>query len=80
MQYLKIDISLICNIEKDPVKQELVKALLQIGSNINVNTIAEGIETKEELKKLMELGVTYGQGFLFAKPAPPFTKINPIEV
>ncbi|MDD5067823.1 MAG: EAL domain-containing protein [bacterium] len=78
MQYIKIDITLIQNIDKDSVKQELVRALVQIASNINVMSIAEGIESKAELKTLMELGVSYGQGFLFARPAPPFSKINNI--
>lgn len=80
MQYIKIDISLIQGIDKDPVKQELVRALVQIAFNIDVMSIAEGIETKGELKTLMELGVTYGQGFLFARPSPPFSRINNIVV
>jgi EAL domain-containing protein (putative c-di-GMP-specific phosphodiesterase class I) len=37
--------------------------------------IAEGIETEEELNTLKEIGINFGQGFLFGKPAPPFPDI-----
>ncbi|MBN1898218.1 MAG: EAL domain-containing protein [Spirochaetes bacterium] len=80
MQYIKIDISLIRNIDKDPLKQELVRALTQLGNSINARVIAEGIETKSELKTLLKLGIVIGQGFIFAKPAPPFSKVTTIVV
>jgi EAL domain-containing protein (putative c-di-GMP-specific phosphodiesterase class I) len=39
---------------------------------MSVNLVAEGIETREELVALREIGVRYGQGFLLALPAEPF--------
>ncbi|MFH0926601.1 MAG: EAL domain-containing protein [bacterium] len=74
--YIKIDISMIHQIERNKLKQELVKAINQISSNMGSKVIAEGIETKEEMDVLLHLGVIYGQGFLFAKPAPPFPIVN----
>jgi EAL domain-containing protein (putative c-di-GMP-specific phosphodiesterase class I) len=68
------------NINHDPLKKEIVKAMVQIGKNINADVIAEGIETEDELKVLLDLGLIYGQGFLFARPAPPFTNADFIEV
>ena len=41
-------------------------------SEMNIAAIAEGIETEEELKCILKLGVRYGQGFLFAKPESGF--------
>lgn len=75
LQYIKIDISLIRHVNKNILKQRLVKALTQLGVSMKADIIAEGIETKEEMNTLIELGVIYGQGFLFAKPSPPFTDI-----
>lgn len=67
-QYVKIDISLISGIEQDTVKSSLVEGFVKFCRNENIYLIAEGIETEEELKKLIELGVDYGQGYFLGKP------------
>ncbi|MBW1742647.1 MAG: EAL domain-containing protein [Deltaproteobacteria bacterium] len=79
INYVKLDISLIRNVDKDPLRQEIVKAMIQIGNSIGAHVIAEGIETPAELKALLNLGLIYGQGFLFGKPAPPFSGAKFIE-
>jgi diguanylate cyclase (GGDEF)-like protein len=66
--YLKLDMKLIRNIDKDNLKYGLVKALLEFSRITNIGIIAEGIETKEELKTLVNLGVSYGQGYYIQKP------------
>jgi len=66
--FMKIDISFVKDIDTKYIKQEIVKAMVMLASGINSIIIAEGIETREELNKLKELGVTYGQGYLFAMP------------
>lgn len=71
-EWLKIDISLIRGIDTDTIRAQLVSSLVSFADNIGVSLIAEGIETKAELAKLRELGVRYGQGFLFTRPVPPF--------
>lgn len=75
-QYVKLDISLVRGIEKNPLKQELIKAIQSLSKQMNSLVIAEGIETKEELATLMQIGIKVGQGFLFAKPGPAFPEIN----
>jgi EAL domain-containing protein (putative c-di-GMP-specific phosphodiesterase class I)/GGDEF domain-containing protein len=70
--FLKIDISLIKNIHRSLIKQDLVQSLLHIASRARTRVIAEGIETVEECRTLGACGVRYGQGFYFAPPAPPF--------
>jgi EAL domain-containing protein (putative c-di-GMP-specific phosphodiesterase class I) len=75
-EYIKIDISMIHQIDKNPVKKELVKAINQVGKNINATVIAEGIETKEEYKTLLDMGLVYGQGFLFARPGSAFPEVS----
>jgi len=66
--YMKIDLSFVKGIDQSYIKQEIVKAMLQLAKNIDSIIIAEGIETHEEMAKLREIGVEYGQGFLFARP------------
>jgi EAL domain-containing protein (putative c-di-GMP-specific phosphodiesterase class I) len=74
--FIKIDISIVRNIDKNKVKQELAKALIAISKELNSSVIAEGIETEEELYNLRGIGVDIGQGFLFAKPGPAFPDIK----
>jgi EAL domain-containing protein (putative c-di-GMP-specific phosphodiesterase class I) len=75
--FIKIDLSLIKNIHRSLIKQELVHSLLQVGARIGARVIAEGIETEDEYRTLRRCGVRYGQGFWFARPAPPFPGLTP---
>lgn len=70
--YLKLDISLVRDIQDKPVKQDLLKAILSLAKSIKSQVIAEGIEKPEELETLKGLGVELGQGFLIAEPSPDF--------
>jgi EAL domain-containing protein (putative c-di-GMP-specific phosphodiesterase class I) len=71
-EFIKIDLLLIRNIGQSILKRELVKALKSIAAGIGADLIAEGVEAKRELKALRKLGITYGQGYLFAHPGSPF--------
>lgn len=71
-EWLKIDLSLIRDVDTDEIRSQLVGSLASFAAKIGVGLIAEGIETRGELAKLRELGVRYGQGFLFTRPVDPF--------
>ncbi|EOD01180.1 EAL domain/GGDEF domain protein [Caldisalinibacter kiritimatiensis] len=73
--YLKIDMELIRDIDKDSFKQAIIKAFVDTAMSTNIKLIAEGIETKEELKTLINLGVYGGQGYLLKKPSENITDI-----
>lgn len=75
--YIKIDISMIRDINENTLKQEMIKALVNISKDIKAVIIGEGIETEQEYNTLKQLGVTHGQGYLFARPAFPFPPLNP---
>ena len=66
--FIKIDMNLIRDIDKDGTKQSLVKSMSQFASLSNTFLIAEGIETEGELLKLIEIGIDYGQGFFIKRP------------
>ena len=74
--FIKLDMNLVRGIDKDTTKQSLVKSFTEFASMTNTYLIAEGIETKDELLKLIEFGVHYGQGFFLQKPNP---NIIPLE-
>ncbi len=66
--YLKLDMNLIRGIDKDTVKQALVKSMQEYSRITGTYLIAEGIETAAELETLILFGVHYGQGFLIGRP------------
>jgi diguanylate cyclase (GGDEF)-like protein/PAS domain S-box-containing protein len=65
---LKIDCSFIKGIESDQSKLELVKTIISLANNLNLEVIAEGIETNQQRDHLLELNCEYGQGYLFSQP------------
>jgi EAL domain-containing protein (putative c-di-GMP-specific phosphodiesterase class I)/GGDEF domain-containing protein len=66
--YIKLDMKLIRGINSDNLKLALVKGMVELSKESQINLIAEGIETYEELETLIGLGVQYGQGFFIQKP------------
>ncbi|MTI49842.1 EAL domain-containing protein [Sporosalibacterium faouarense] len=66
--FIKIDMSLVRDIDKNKFKQDLMRTFCEFSKNTSIKVIAEGIETENELKTLIELGVEYGQGYLLQEP------------
>lgn len=75
-KYLKIDASLIRDINRDVVRQSVVRAFVTLASLTNTRLIAEGVETSEELRFLLTLGVYAGQGYYLAKPEKELVGIS----
>jgi EAL domain-containing protein (putative c-di-GMP-specific phosphodiesterase class I)/GGDEF domain-containing protein len=71
-EWLKVDISLVRGIDTDDIRRHLMHALTEFARRIDVNLVAEGVETTAELAVLRELGVPFAQGFLFGQPSAPF--------
>lgn len=72
--YVKVDRHFIQNINEDRVKQSFVRSILDIAQGLNCKVIAEGIETQDECRTILAMGIPYGQGYYFARPAesPPY--------
>ena len=68
--YVKVDRAFITGLDTDPAKQTLLKALQSVAAGIGSRMIGEGLDTLEELEMLGELGIEFGQGWLFGKPTP----------
>ena len=69
-EYVKLDISLVRNIDDDPARQAMVTGMAHFAESVGCVLIAEGIETANELTTLRLLGIPLGQGYLLARPAP----------
>ena len=71
-EWVKIDLSLVRSCDTDHVRRQLIGSLVDFARGIGVKLVAEGIETKAEFHALRDIGVEFGQGFLFSMPVPPF--------
>lgn len=67
---LKIDRSFVSRLGRDENSSEVVKAILAMAKTMNLEVIAEGVETEEQLSYLKTAGCRFGQGYLFARPMP----------
>ncbi len=67
---LKLDRSLIANIDRDPHAQKLVQATVTLAGALNLSVTAEGVETEEEATLLRIAGCDAFQGFYFGRPSP----------
>lgn len=66
--YLKVGHSLFNGVERDPIRRRIVDLVARCGDTIGAGTIAEAIETEEQLRVTRELNIDMGQGYLFAPP------------
>lgn len=67
---IKLDRSFVSGIETDAGNLAIVRAVVGIGSGFNATTLAEGIETEEQLQKLRAEGFSEVQGYLLGRPMP----------
>ena len=67
--YLKVGHSLFHGVERDPIRRRLVELVARCAETIGARTIAEAIESEEQLRVCRELGIDEGQGYLLAAPA-----------
>ncbi|MBQ3886292.1 MAG: EAL domain-containing protein [Ruminococcus sp.] len=70
--YIKIDRSLISDIQNDLKKQQLVTSVIEFCHDNQLQSLAEGVETVQELKTVIRLGVDMIQGYYTSKPKPLF--------
>ena len=67
--YIKLDLSIIRDIDSDPDKQQIVENIVSYAHQRGMKIIAEGLETPAELLKVLELDVDLLQGYFLAKPS-----------
>jgi EAL domain-containing protein (putative c-di-GMP-specific phosphodiesterase class I) len=60
----------VANVAHSPHTQKIVRSVLQMSQALDLQSIAEGIETPEQLAAVRALGCDLGQGYLFSRPVP----------
>jgi len=69
-EFIKMDRAFVSGVDEDPARQDLLAALLTLAEKMGARVIGEGLDTLEELEMLRELGIHFGQGWLFGHPTP----------
>jgi EAL domain-containing protein (putative c-di-GMP-specific phosphodiesterase class I) len=73
---IKLDRALVADVNTDPAKVALIGSLVHFARSTAALICAEGIETLEELRVLIHLGVAYGQGWTLGRPAADWPRVN----
>lgn len=67
---IKIDRSFVMGMENEPRNAAIVRSTVDLGRNLGLEVVAEGVETQAAYDELARLGCDYAQGFLLARPLP----------
>jgi diguanylate cyclase (GGDEF)-like protein/PAS domain S-box-containing protein len=67
---LKIDRSFVTNIGRGGQNTEIIRAIIAMAHNLNLQVVAEGVETADQCRQLKQLGCDHAQGYYFSKPVP----------
>jgi EAL domain-containing protein (putative c-di-GMP-specific phosphodiesterase class I) len=70
VDFLKIDRSFVAGFDRDRENQAIVAAVIRLAHDLNIEVIAEGVETAEQLARLREMGCDAAQGYYWWRPLP----------
>lgn len=76
-RYIKVDLSIIRDIDTNADKQQIVENIVAYAHKRGMKIVAEGLETPEEIRAVLELEVDFLQGFYLGRPEPVPKEINP---
>jgi EAL domain-containing protein (putative c-di-GMP-specific phosphodiesterase class I) len=66
---IKIDRSLVCDVDRTPGNRALIRGLTTMANDLGILVVCEGVQRIEEEESLLDLGVQFGQGYLFSESA-----------
>ena len=68
---IKIDRSFVMNMDEDEDDATIVRSTIDLGRNLGLTVVAEGVESRSIWDRLRELGCTVAQGYFLTRPVPP---------
>ncbi|MDO8753681.1 MAG: EAL domain-containing protein, partial [Anaerolineales bacterium] len=75
----KIDKSFVMNMERDADDTKIVRSTIDLGHNMGLRVVAEGIESDVAWRQLVKFGCDQGQGYFISKPMPAEQLVGWIE-
>ena len=76
---IKIDRDFVSTARHGDKNAAIIRAIVQLAQSLGMTTVAEGVETEEDLKMLLAAGCAEGQGYLFSRPVPREKAMEAIE-
>jgi len=76
---LKIDRSFVNKLNHNDPQHSLVNTIILMASSFGITTVVEGVETRQQLRSVVELGCDYIQGYYYSKPVPASALVSVIE-
>lgn len=70
LDILKIDRSLVCDLDDNMVSKQITNAIVELGKAMELVVLAEGVETRGQIDFLTEIGCDLAQGYFYSKPRP----------
>lgn len=70
LDILKIDRSLVCDLDDNEVSKQITGAIVDLGKAMKLMILAEGVETQEQCRYLTDIGCDLAQGYFYSKPRP----------
>ncbi len=70
LDILKIDRSLVCDLDENKVSKKITNAIVELGKAMELVVLAEGVETRGQIDFLTEIGCDLAQGYFYSKPCP----------
>jgi EAL domain-containing protein (putative c-di-GMP-specific phosphodiesterase class I) len=80
VDYVKIDGQFIQNLANDETDRVLVRSMHQIAKKMGKKTIAEFVENAKTIEILREIGINYGQGYIFGRPSEQLLDVNKLDL
>ena len=75
-EVVKLDMALVRGVDDNPTKQKVIRSMATLCREMGVDMVVEGIETDAERDAVVQLGGDLLQGYLFARPGPPFPRVG----
>jgi EAL domain-containing protein (putative c-di-GMP-specific phosphodiesterase class I) len=75
-EIVKLDMSLVRNVHQSAIRERLIGSMASLCKDMGMRVVAEGVEVAEELATVSLAGCNLVQGYLFAKPGPPFPTLT----
>jgi len=75
-EIVKLDMSLVRNVHQSAIRRRLIGSMTALCKEMGMRVVAEGVEVIEEVQSLQRIGCDLLQGYLFAKPGPPFPAVK----
>jgi EAL domain-containing protein (putative c-di-GMP-specific phosphodiesterase class I) len=79
-EFVKLDMALIRGIDGSPIRQHIVRSIVDLCGKLQMQVVAEGVETAAEMRTVRLLGCHFAQGYFIGRPAEDFAPLSALKL